>query len=669
MNRLRPSPVLLAVFLLAGAVSLSAGVNRWTPIGPEGGATWSLDAGPGVIYTGTRSGGVLKSLDGGASWSPTSGLPPEVIVDVAVDPTNPAVAYAVPSIDNPYRTTDGGSSWFRTRLATRVDLLEVAPSEPGTLYGSSPGAFFRSTDHGTSWTRLANAPFVLLDLKVDPQDARTVYGSGGPKVFRSRDGGETWESFEPGFKTSEGAVDSVNRLAIDPRQPSTLYAASMFGALAKSTDRGATWTLIRTPSVLVISWALEVDSTGAVYAGFQPLILPIDGPHEGGIWKSADGGTAWTRILDDPRIFSLKLDPGAPGRVIVGAGDRRFYRSEDGGAHWTRYDPDLRATAVVQVIPDPHAPDRIYAVTRPLGTFEGAESVLMRSDDGGAGWTAVLGNPEVNAGVLIDNVAAHPEEPGTLYVAGQGVRRTRDGGATWEGLNRGLRPGESVASLVLAPSNPGVLYSIGLDNVPSCTRFQCARVVIFRSSNGGEQWRRSRPPLARGELLSTLAVDPANPAIVYTAGIRFFKSTDGGVTWKQTGRGLRGPVSHLLADPSAPGTLYAVLQFTRRGIAVTGIDKSTDGGATWAPADTGLPGWFGIRRLTADPETPGTLYAATDQGVFLSTNRGATWTVKLNAGLPPGTRALTVAVDPQDPRTIYTGTSGGSGLFVMTRVP
>ncbi|HSF43521.1 MAG TPA: hypothetical protein VLT87_27255 [Thermoanaerobaculia bacterium] len=668
MIRLRLLSILLSV-LLAAAGPLAAGVDRWTPVGPEGGAVLSLSSAPGVIYAATAAGGVFKSTDHGAAWTPASaGLPRDLIVSVAADPTNPAVAYAVADSGTLHKTANGGASWSRIELAAGVDLLVVAPSQPGTLYAANFESFFRSTDHGASWIRLPGSPLAPLDLEVDPHDPETVYVARGPQIFRTEDGGATWVSFESGLTTESGTSETVLLLAADPIRYSTLYAATVSGQIGKSTDRGATWTGVRPSSLRLQSWALDVDpASGAVYAALGPLLGHTDG--EGGIWQSMDGGATWDQVLHAPGVASLGFERGAPGRVFAGADLAGVYRSADGGGTWGLSNHGLQAYAISQAAPDPHVPGRIFAAALAFGERNTARGVLMRSDDRGASWTDLLGEPETGIGIPLTALAFHPTEPGTLYVAGRGVQRTTDGGATWESRNRGLRADEPVIALELSPSSPNVLYAIGQSTSSVCGDGICPRAVVFRSTDGGARWRRSRPPLHLREPLAALAVDPSSPSTVYAAGIRLFKSTDGGVTWRQTGRGLRGPVSGLLADPFAPRTLYAVTHFTRRSIPITGIDKSTDGGATWTPADAGLPGWYGIRRLTADLATPGTLYAATDQGVFLSTNGGAAWTVKLKAGLPSGVRTLTVAVDPLDPRTLYTGTAGGGGLFGMTRTP
>src|SRR5439155_6256077 len=113
-------------------------------------------------------------------------------------------------------------------------------------------------------------------------------------------------------------------------------------------------------------------------------------------------------------------------------------------------------------------------------------------------------------------------------------------------------------------------------------------------------------------------------------------------------------------DPQTPATLYARTN--------GGVFKSTDGGADWSPVNTGLPS-PNISALAVDPQTPATLYASVSMGsfafpssgaVFKSTDGGASWSAA-NAGLhAPIIHAL--AIDPQDPATVYAGTQGGGVL-------
>src|SRR5215469_14991354 len=109
------------------------------------------------------------------------------------------------------------------------------------------------------------------------------------------------------------------------------------------------------------------------------------------------------------------------------------------------------------------------------------------------------------------------------------------------------------------------------------------------------------------------------------------------------------PIHSLAIDPQNPSTLYAATSQT--------VFKSTDEGASWSTADSGLPGTAGA--LVIDPQNPTTVYAVMGlAGVFKSMDGGASWDA-VNSGLPPSWGIRTLAIDPQNPSTLYAGTDYG----------
>jgi photosystem II stability/assembly factor-like uncharacterized protein len=181
---------------------------------------------------------------------------------------------------------------------------------------------------------------------------------------------------------------------------------------------------------------------------------------------------------------------------------------------------------------------------------------------------------------------------------------------------------------------------------------------LHRAEAGVDVWTPIGP---YGGNISSLAIDPQNPATLYAA-IRdgyssvqtgVFKSTDGGATWSAANIGLPSPpaIEQLVIDPLTPTTLYAVSS-------AGGIYKSTDGGGTWS----GLPN-AGIYRMAIDPRTPTTLYASRSDGIYKSTDGGGSWAI---TGLAIRTRSV-LAVDPLTPTTLYAASWGdpvtASGIF------
>lgn len=192
---------------------------------------------------------------------------------------------------------------------------------------------------------------------------------------------------------------------------------------------------------------------------------------------------------------------------------------------------------------------------------------------------------------------------------------------------------------------------------------------VFRSMDGGDHWS----PTGLIEqfpgvpyIVHTLAIDPRNSNVLYagTQDWGAFKSTDGGASWMNILAGEH--VYALVIDPQQPDTLYA---------GATGVYKSTDGGASWSQITNGLIRSDGpilsVRALAIDPQQPTTLYAGsgvgTFDGVYKSTDGGASWTPH-NAGLTQDACIIfTLAVDPHNSTLVYAGT--GRGVFALQQDP
>ena len=178
------------------------------------------------------SSGVMRSSDGGSTWTqPTLGSAEEVS-DLAVSPHDPdLIVAATPS--GFFRSTDGGETWRQVSSGlggATQHALAFMPSDDPVLFATTSGGLFRSRDKGATW-RLVNGGIPHSDLTgiaVSP-DGRTVYASdftwGG--IFRSVDGGSTWDR----MNTDGLASDHVWALGVDPAAPDRLMAAASAGGL------------------------------------------------------------------------------------------------------------------------------------------------------------------------------------------------------------------------------------------------------------------------------------------------------------------------------------------------------------------------------------------------------------------------------------------------------
>ncbi len=278
---------------------------------------------PGTLYAGTEV-AVYKTVDGGKSWRPSKrGLitPPHHdrdkgwVVALAVDPADTNVVYA--GSDRVSKSTDGGQSWksvFPPRATLNgetVSALAIAPSRPEASYAitddfgpvsSTPAdgrtTIYKSTDAGTTWqaTTVVGGNVAPTALAVDPRDPTTVYAAISANVIKTTNAGKTWQPIAQGLPISHTrgpchclSQAGVTALAVDPRRSGTVYAALAQGGIYKTTNGGQTWTrAIGTPLDMTYAVAVDPARPTTVYAASESEAG--GGPR---ILRSTDGGRTW----------------------------------------------------------------------------------------------------------------------------------------------------------------------------------------------------------------------------------------------------------------------------------------------------------------------------------------------------------------------------------------
>lgn len=325
--------LLIFAAALAVCASASADTNRWTSIGPTAGSKAvrikSVAFGPhGALYVAGNQ-GIQRSTDGGATWDPLlrlatgDGAPYSsysVGIFVWVDPVAPTTMLAGLSPGGVYRSTDAGLTWTQVLYGSTFLSMAISPSSSSAIYAcvsistEVPGLrlTFRSTDGGTTWSSLdslGSAP--VRALAVDPRSSDVVYaavgtsGPSAPGVYRSTNGGASWTALAGGLVGS-----SFNAVAIDPADPSIVYAGATDTGIFRSSDGGASWTAINDGLTGLDISAITIDAQtpSIVYAGTS-----------GGVFRSADGGAHWLSIgFHEETIDAIVPDPASPSNVYAG---------------------------------------------------------------------------------------------------------------------------------------------------------------------------------------------------------------------------------------------------------------------------------------------------------------------------------------------------------------
>jgi len=525
---------------------------------------------------------------------------------VAVDPSNPSIAYAVGATGGLFRTADAGRTWARCpdsdgARSVTFDLHSGAVfagfSNVGVEVSAAVSCFFIETGSG-----LPQSDWYIV--AVQPPPGHVLYaGTDGFGVYRSTDNGTTWHAANGGLATA--AITSV---AVDAHQVGTVLATTEEGAVYRTTDAGAAWV------------PTAVRASAVVADPFHAGVLFADGQ------RSADDGVTWSV---SPLPFThLAPDLSASGvlyAVTATDGIERGYRSTDDGLTWS-------AGSLL-----PPASGRIAALSAAAGR------VYAGAGDGLA--TTVWGSPWTQSLTGLDQIP--DREVAVAALSGQklvapaptsGAFGSSNLGATWSKMALPTQ----IQGATIDPTASPFEYAAGENG------------SIFRSVNGGVSWIRAAGGTG-DQTVQAFAVDPAHPAVVYAAAVATFpgsaggvlRSLDHGVVWKHLPGLEADQVLDVAVDGEHGGTVYAAT--------ATGVDTSTDGGEEWR-AGTGLPA-HPVVDVATDPLRAGAVYAVQRTGVFASADSGATW-----HALAPLHGLIAVAVDPAN-GTLYAAGRGATPLI------
>jgi photosystem II stability/assembly factor-like uncharacterized protein len=657
-------------------------------IGPAAGGRATRAAGvigdPNVFYAATASGGVWKSVDGGATWKPIfDDQPISSIGSLAVAPSDPNVVYVgsgeanirgnVAAGNGIYKSIDAGKTWTHVwKQEGQIGTMVVDPRNAdvafaavlGRAFGPNPErGVYRTRDGGRTWQQVLGKDehTGASDVALDPSNPNIVFAgfwqarrlpwdlvSGGPgsSLWMSRDGGDTWKQLSGGGLPA-GPWGKVG-VAVAPSDGRRVYALieAENGGLFSSDDGGDSWTLATADRRLrQRAWYY---STITVHPANRDEVWVPNVP----MLKSTDGGRTFKRVtgIHHGDHHDLWFDPKNPRRMIA-ANDGGVDVSIDGGETWNATLMPIAQFYHVNV--DTSVPYRVHGAMQDLGTSSTPSNSLSRNGIASGDWFGVGGG---EAG----HTASDPSDPNIVY-AGEYLgyisrydhrtRQARHVGAWPE--NPSGHAGEKLryrfqwtAPIATSPHDPKVIYHAGN--------------VLFRSTDAGTTWTTISPDLTTNDkskqqwsggpitgdntgvetfcTIFAVAESPRQKDVIWAGsddGL-VHVTRDGGKNWANVTKqvpGLPAFATVSLIEPSHfdAGTAYLVVDNHRQDDAKPYLWRTADFGETWSSLAAALPQDVYLHAVREDPRKKGQLYLGTERGVMFSVDAGKTWrALKLN---------------------------------------
>ncbi|MDE2974038.1 MAG: hypothetical protein OXU64_04820 [Gemmatimonadota bacterium] len=649
-----------------GAGAALRTTTRWRALGPDrvrSGSSWTAGRvsavaihpeDSDVIYAGGAQGGVWKSTDAGANWTPLTDEECSLAMGhIAIDLEDPDIIYAGTgeqhfSGDSYYgcgvlRTLDGGETWEQlgadvfvsrnrgggARIARVViDRATAGSKDETVVLAASTYGLYRSTDSGEDWNLVLSgtATDVLAHPTADSVFYAAIHSTG---VYKSTDTGESWEEASEGM-----SFDNARRinLAIAPSDPDVLYASFQTG-----DSEGSGLRMYRTEYGAEEWEKLDAEGASCRFQCWYDMTIAVDPDdpdtvHFGAVamYRSTDGGETFALhhngIYVDQHylVFDTASDPDA----LYLANDGGVYHTTNGGDSWTSHATNLAVAQYYRGIAlHPSDPGVTLGGTQDQGT--------QRSSAGTRVWRKILGG---DGGYT----AFDAEDPATWY----GEAQWR-----WGPVRNGVRintgidlsePGLFIPPLVMDPIDSRRLY-FGVQS-------------LYRTDNRGDRWNRIyRAP--DGRVVSAIGLTPSDANTIYAALTRgqVVVTRDGGSTWDGPGTGLPDRfIGDVAVHPDRPEEAYAVA-----GGFLTGhVFHTTDGGRSWRDRTGNLPD-HPVNAIIYDPADLVGVFIGTDLGVFHSAGGGGDWS-RLDDNLPT-VAVFDIATQPGTSRLV--AATHGRGMF------
>lgn len=622
----------------------------------------------GTYWCGSPSGGLWKTTNNGTTWNTnTDNLGVIGCTDLAIDPSNTNImylatgdGYAFPTYYTKsigvLKSTDGGASWSPTGLTFAVSAgtvmrrLIIDPSNTQKLIAATNVGIYVSTNAAASWS-LANGSNVY-DLEFNAANTTTVYAAG-PNFSISTNGGASFSSV--------GTVPNSGRMAIavTTANPNYVYAVCSTGSgtligVYRSINGGTSFSLMsNTLNILGPECTNTISPVGQGWFCLGAAASPTNANEltvgSMNVWQSLNGGATWN-------IIGCRDGTGNPPYIHADHHDIEYspngglYSANDGGicqyngSQW----PDLTGNANIA---------HIYKIG--LSSLSPNLWITGHQDNG----TNIYNNGTYAASFWSDGMDCFIDRTNDQNMFGElpngDFIYTTDGGQAWNTCTVLAGPQSGwVTPWKQDPQVPTTVYA-GRSQMKKST---IINPPIWNAPMG------TMAPVTATQNIVEFAIAPSNNQIIYaihgTSGV--FTSTNGGTTWAQTNTGLPGGVAKtfITVHPTNPQMAWVTCSGY---LAASKVYTTNNGAASWGPVtNAGLPN-LPVNCSVYELGNPNNrIYIGMDVGVYYIDNTLGAWQ-PYNTGLP-NVVISDLEISPASPNKLRAATFG-RGVYQVDLVP
>jgi photosystem II stability/assembly factor-like uncharacterized protein len=673
-------------------------IKNMTPrnIGPGGmsGRVTAIDvviSNPDIIYAGTASGGLWKSISGGITWDPI--FDNEVtssIGAVAIQQSNPDVIWVGTGEGNPrnslnggygiFKSLDGGKTWTSMGLeqTRHIHRVIIDPTNPNVVYVGAIGSpwgehtergVYKTTDGGETWNKIlyANTKTGVADLVMDPKNPNKLmaalwehkrdpwfFNSGGEEsgVYITYDGGKNWKKItsEDGFP--DGDLGRIG-LAIAPNKTNIVYALieAKKNGLYKSMDGGMKWEKVNENMN-------EIGNRPFYYAD-----LYVDSQNENRLYSiftyvnvSEDGGKSFELLMPaygvsngiHPDHHAWWIHP-ENGNFMIDGNDGGLNITKDGGNSW-RFIGNLPVAQFYHISVDNEIPYNVYGGMQDNGSWRGPAYVWRDQGIRNSYWQ------EISFGDGFDVVPDRDDSRFGWSMSQQGYVSRYD----WKtGNNYTVRPTHPNPDIALRFNWNA---AINIDPKDNSTLYFGSQFV-HKSTDKGETWNIISPDLTTNDPeklkqhesggltmdatgaenhCTILVIEPSeveqNMLWVGTDDGRVHYTTNGGDDWTEVTKNIKGLpkgswITQIKSSKSNKGEALLVANDYRRFNYTPYAYRTTNYGKTWKRIVDENDTESYTLCIVEDAIEPNLMFLGTDDGLYISIDAGTEWT-KWTNGFP-----------------------------------